>query len=605
MAPRAAISPILHMIFIFFQVQLSISAVVGATALRLSSFRGKKAPAGLEYQDLDIFSDDSSKATIDFSSLLQTNPADHSDIFSEALQLLDSMQHAPSCNQRAVASLITSCQVLSSGKSERGQYSASDLDHVKSLYAARLAICEVTGAGAAVPDRCSGILPSRDDELPIYKFKIQPSQKSEQQDVMSGKILAPCLRSLESKPQWWTSYSNSRQNAAVMCHAARFDVEKEELLNHHRILTEVTSGLNSHLNRSLENAYTQATQQREFLRSVDDLRLKLLRNLRKDSVAIQGQLMEFLKGTKDIFRDANGEFQGFVKASLAEAATLSKQIQLSIRSVQEVKQALGEVLVDGVKRNSELVAAEKSALQSNSHLIIDIHRSLYEIKTVGVGSMVEELSHLQASMRSLGETVSSVNQKHTSLDDRMKQFDDAFHNFEQKAAILQNMMVVQIMNQTRLQQSIHEDLRSTQALLQNITNSAIYLQTAIGDAQSVFRTFSLWTGPLASMVWWSWCAVTFCIFTIFKTRAMVYVLLICVCGTALLTSGALDWLKAIEKPSLSAIREATYVEITCFALGLVFSAVAVTMMVVKGYLPLPLRSSKVTAVSSSDMIGLP
>ncbi|KAF3492398.1 uncharacterized protein GIQ15_01915 [Arthroderma uncinatum] len=453
MAARTANPPIFRMVLLFLYVQLSISAVSGVYGFGLSSFRG-----------------DSSKTAIDLSLLLHTNPAEHNDIFSEALQLLDSMQHAPSCNQRAVANLITSCQVFSSGKSERGQYSALDLDNVKSLYAARLAICEVTGAGAAVPNQCLAILPSRDNEKPIYTFKRQVSQESEEKDVIPEKLLAPCLRSLESKPQWWTSYSNSRQNAAVMCHAARLDVEKEELLNHHRALTEVTSGLTEHLNRSLENGYTQARRQKEFLQAVDDLRLKLLRDLRKDSVIIQGQFTELLKGTKDIFRVANGEFQGFVKSTSAEAATLSKQIQHSIHSVREVKQALGEVLADGVKRNSDLVAAEQSALQINAHLITDINRLLHEVKDVG---------------RSLSGIVSSVNQKHSSLDDRMNLFDAALHNFEQKAAILQDMMVVQIMNQTRLQQSFHEDLRTTQALLHNITNSAIYLQSAIGDAHKL------------------------------------------------------------------------------------------------------------------------
>lgn len=89
------------------------------------------------------------------------------------------------------------------------------------------------------------------------------------------------------------------------------------------------------------------------------------------------------------------------------------------------------------------------------------------------------------------------------------------------------MMIAQIMNQTRLQQSFHEDLRATQTLLQNITNAAIYLQATIGDAQSAFNTFSLWRGPLISIVWWSWCAMTFCIYAIFKIKLIVYVIFIC------------------------------------------------------------------------------
>lgn len=45
-------------------------------------------------------------------------------------------------------------------------------------------------------------------------------------DKVGIRHIRECLQSLESRPQWWTSYSNSRQNAAIMCQAARADIEK-------------------------------------------------------------------------------------------------------------------------------------------------------------------------------------------------------------------------------------------------------------------------------------------------------------------------------------------------------------------------------------------
>lgn len=104
----------------------------------------------------------------------------------------------------------------------------------------------------------------------------------------------------------------------------------------------------------------------------------------------------------------------------------------------------------------------------------------------------------------------------------MKHFDAALSHFEEKAAFLQNVMATQILNQTRLQQSFHEDLRTAQTLLHNITNSAIYLQATIGDAQSTFNTLIPWKGPLISIIWWLWFATVFGILTLFKTKLMVY-----------------------------------------------------------------------------------
>lgn len=104
----------------------------------------------------------------------------------------------------------------------------------------------------------------------------------------------------------------------------------------------------------------------------------------------------------------------------------------------------------------------------------------------------------------------------------MKHFDAALSHFEEKSAFLQNVMTAQILNQTRLQQSFHEDLRAAQTLLHNITNSAIYLQATIGDAQSTFNTLIPWKGPLISIIWWLWYATVFGILTLFKTKLVVY-----------------------------------------------------------------------------------
>ncbi|EFR04860.1 hypothetical protein MGYG_07863 [Nannizzia gypsea CBS 118893] len=522
---------------LFLHLQMLTSTVVSVTGFKLPSFTNRQAPDTLEFSDLHGLSDNGFQMTVDLPRLLHGNPAEQNTLFTEALRLLDSMQHAPSCNQRAAASLITSCQTLSADTSERRHFTHSDLDHVKSLYAARLAICEITGAGAAMPEKCLDAFPSYNDWKPQYKDKTQRFQVTDEEKSIPAVLLEPCLRSLESKPQWWTSYSNSRQNAAVMCHAARFEIEKEELLYRHRVLTEVTSGLNNHLNLTLENSYTQTKQHCEFLQVVDTMRRNLLRDLHRDSDSIHNQFTELLAGAKDMFRIANGEFQGFMETALTETATLAKQMKLSILSAQEVKRVLGEVLIEEVKQNSDLVSAEHMALRANAHLITDIQNSLSEVNQARIGFIVEELNRLHVSMHSLSEIVSSVEQQHSSLDNRIKHFDAAFSDFEQKAAFLRHMMGTQIMNQSRL----------------------------------------------------STCMVSFS------------VLMDIVFGAALFISGGFTWPQAIQKPSLITVHEVTPIEITCFILGFVISAVSVITIAVRGFT----FKSKLVMASNSETMRLP
>lgn len=163
------------------------------------------------------------------------------EVFDEALRLLTSLRSSPSCTRLAASTLISSCQsfVGPSRDTDRpSPDSEAALDDLKSTYAARLAVCELVGAGTAVPSFCAPLMPS-DQAKSKRGFRAFLKQGSGQRpatemnhDHIKGQQLGQCLKSLESRPQWWTSYSNNRQNAVVMCHAARAQVEKGERGTH-------------------------------------------------------------------------------------------------------------------------------------------------------------------------------------------------------------------------------------------------------------------------------------------------------------------------------------------------------------------------------------
>ena len=158
-------------------------------------------------------------------------------MFAQALGLLTSLESSPSCNRLATSTLVKSCQTLDGPLEDTDQASENPeafLDKVKSIYAARLAVCELVEAGASVPAQCSPMMP-KEPAKKQHGFKGYLGRNGRLKngngetwghDSVSPGQLSHCLKSLESKPQWWTSYSNGRQNAIVICKAVRIDIEK-------------------------------------------------------------------------------------------------------------------------------------------------------------------------------------------------------------------------------------------------------------------------------------------------------------------------------------------------------------------------------------------
>ena len=105
--------------------------------------------------------------------------------------------------------LLDSCHSIE-GSGHDVDTSAEDL---QSIYAAQLAVCEIGSADSIKPQSCNSL-------------SMMAKDKSKGLKSIRKETLRQCLKSLESRPQWWTSYSNNRQNAEIMCQAARIDIEK-------------------------------------------------------------------------------------------------------------------------------------------------------------------------------------------------------------------------------------------------------------------------------------------------------------------------------------------------------------------------------------------
>lgn len=148
----------------------------------------------------------------DLTALIRQTPEDQSGVYTHALQILSSFQASPSCHRLAASTLLDSCHSIDGSKHD----ATASLEHSRSIYAAQLAMCEIASAEATIPQSCSSL--ALISEPKSYRTLSSKSVRKDQ--------LSQCLQALEARPQWWTSYSNSRQNAVVMCQAARVDIEK-------------------------------------------------------------------------------------------------------------------------------------------------------------------------------------------------------------------------------------------------------------------------------------------------------------------------------------------------------------------------------------------
>ncbi|EAS35966.3 uncharacterized protein CIMG_01320 [Coccidioides immitis RS] len=495
------------------------------------------------------------------------------------------MESSSSCHQRAVTDLVISCQFLEGGPNDNNWDSSFHLDQLKSLYAARLAMCELNGAGAATPDKCVSILSLKQEDGP-ESYSTQFHAKTRKQQPAIPAQLESCLHSLESRPQWWTSYSNNRQNAAVMCQAARINVERDELLKHHKKLADITFGLGAALNQSLNDAAAEATKQRSFLNSINDLRLKIIRDMQDADVLARNRFSAFAIDLESQIRRTGAGAKESMRGILSDAGVLSKDILLSIKSIQDLKDSMN-VYSEMLKQNSELAAADQERQKANSEITLATRQSLDEIRNQHIAIIDQEFSHLHSSVRSVNELIFSIHQKQVSLDERVESFERAFQQFESQASLLQESLMVQISNQSRFQESFHADLRIAQSLLADVTSSAANLALNVEKSLQRFDKFFNIGGILSSPSGRVWAVVLLCILIVLNPRIFATCLLIFVTVAGVVPGRALNVLRNLERSPLHPVKLESCARFACFVFGLIFGVIFVISLTKKGYISLP------------------
>lgn len=251
----------------------------------------------------------------DLTTLVRPEPVDQTGIYTHAIQLLSSMQASPSCNRLAASTLLDSCHTID-GSIRNAEESLEDL---RSVYAAQLAMCEIVSAGSAVPQACKSL-----DVSPGTNVRQTSGFRNIRRDQ-----LGICLQSLESKPQWWTSYSNNKQNAMVMCQAARVDIEKDELIKLHKSVVETSADASAALSKATKefNEFNDgfSTQlQSNFALAKQMFQDQLMHDIEISSTKTRSFTEKLVKGVDTAVQLMLSKMASTVKAMDEDATTLSE-----------------------------------------------------------------------------------------------------------------------------------------------------------------------------------------------------------------------------------------------------------------------------------------
>ncbi|KKA21557.1 Nuclear membrane fusion protein Kar5 [Rasamsonia emersonii CBS 393.64] len=465
-----------------------------------------------------------SAENFDLVEFLNARTLQRDSVFSEAIQLLESMKSSPSCNRIAATKLLTSCQTLGDHANAPASDVPMTLDRVKSLYAARLAICELTGAGTAIPAACS--------PLHVVSEKTRNGGRSANMDILEpdpipSTVLDACLKSLESRPQWWTSYSNSRQNAIVICQAARSEVEKEDMLKLHRSLAEHTAKLNKGLQEALRNAATDSAQHRAFVEATEVMRAELLRELEKSTVRARGIFSGLLNEIETVIGSSVAKVMSAIKDVEADSTALGEGIRASSNDVEQLQHRLREMHEEAMSRNAKFAETQQREAKINQELAVAMRLSLDALVTQDMARLSERVVGVDGALEWFAERFSLIHQQEHLILERLQSFESALDESGSKAKELletQTLQAKALATQSEVQEALGASAKVAQALLDQLTAKAANLETVLEDTAVRFNDLPVLSGILGiKLSPWTLCSLLFAIIAVQNPKAAVLV----------------------------------------------------------------------------------
>ncbi|KAI4765279.1 hypothetical protein E4T52_00077 [Aureobasidium sp. EXF-3400] len=187
----------------------------------------------------DLTSDLSDLSGVELSS----NKVRITEGMNSIIQTMHKVEKLPSCQKLASQALLNTCSEIDHATSLATNKGIDVmLERSKSIYATRLAICELMDANANIPPSCSPFRPvehaSKFNGFRGFIVNGRFTKPTTPRSFDDSRDLDQCSTSLSSNPVWWTSYSNARQNAVLLCHSMRAELDKDDMVEKLKLMFE-------------------------------------------------------------------------------------------------------------------------------------------------------------------------------------------------------------------------------------------------------------------------------------------------------------------------------------------------------------------------------
>ncbi|KAF2739717.1 hypothetical protein EJ04DRAFT_606324 [Polyplosphaeria fusca] len=348
----------------------------------------------------------------DLASALQHTSYKQQELLSQALQIVHSMESAPTCNRLAALNLINDCKSLEQAGTDAKSKSETILDEVKSEYAARLAVCEILGAKATVPRDCTILVPSAQACVKTRFRSFFSRQDTSKKEYCYPESTRPhferCLRALVGTPQSWTSYSNARQNAVVMCHATRDAIERDNDIATYKTLAEVVNQMITSLKQSGQEMETKGAEQVRLAEKIRESQEQALQAVQVNSETTQSTLKSIISGFRS-FAGMMDQATDALSQSLNETLTKSKE------DIEQTREQMTRLYRDMATMSSQHAAMHQQELQANHEsALANLHENR-EVAEYGVSTLSSRIYSLQDQIDSSSDKLQNVNQELDNL----------------------------------------------------------------------------------------------------------------------------------------------------------------------------------------------
>ncbi|KAF1981962.1 hypothetical protein K402DRAFT_215693 [Aulographum hederae CBS 113979] len=343
------------------------------------------------------------------------------EVFHQAGKFIDAWKNEPTCTRRAVHTLIDSCKSIGSNSDHRSKAPIPDgdvaLDKVKDEFAIRLALCELRGTEASLPEKCSKFLLVPCEKSRNWNYfanREAPTDEKCYQPLTEDEIDA-CRRALSSSTQSWISYSNARQNSVVVCQATRAAVEKDKLISMWSALNKGQADAIASLIQNLQSLSGFLKAQSDFFETKSA----------EMETSVDGFVSRLGKKAEAYFDVVASRFQSVVRQSdeaeksMDRAADKAESLNDKLRSMQEDTTEMSVALKKGTS------GAEVALTNLRQGIAVVTENTIPELRQA-LDSYVQTVGH---AFEEFEERLEGANSKIDRLTGQLGEYTDSLSAF--------------------------------------------------------------------------------------------------------------------------------------------------------------------------------